>query len=64
MELNLVPLSVLTDEELLSRVYVDREQHSDVVIELVTRLEHALDELSRPVRSVDTLMKELNGSNT
>lgn len=59
MEVNLVPLSVLTDDELLSRVYADRENSTDVVVELATRLEHALAELGeRRVGTGDVVTRQ------
>lgn len=46
--MNNTPYAHLSDEELLSRVYMDRELMSAIAIELAIRLEHALDELARP----------------
>jgi hypothetical protein len=45
MNNNLTPFSSLTDEEILSRVFMVKERLSTLEIELAIRLEHALDQL-------------------
>lgn len=46
---DLLPLSSLTDEELLALAYNSRNKDTTALtVELATRLEHALDELRKP----------------
>lgn len=51
----LIPLSRLSDEELLGRLFItSQENKTPMEIELGIRLEHALDELAkRPKRAED-----------
>lgn len=47
MTTNFLPLSTLTDEELLGRVYISNPV-DPMILELAARLQHALDELHKP----------------
>lgn len=51
----MIPLSVLTDDELLGMLFItSQEKKTPMEIELATRLEHALAELAkRPKKAED-----------
>jgi hypothetical protein len=52
---DLVPLSSLSDEELLLRAYLEKERNP-LVTELALRLEHALDALEARTESLEELL--------
>lgn len=58
----LLPYSNLTDEELLRAVYVKQPPCSDLELELAARLEAALDELSRPVRTLEDVLRSVEAA--
>ena len=57
MSNDFLPHSNLTDEELLSRVYLSNDV-SPIMLELATRLQHALDELRTPKQDINTLLSK------
>lgn len=54
---DVIPFSHLTDEDLLRRVYAEKETLSALAIELAARLEHALDEL-HPNDDIETVLRK------
>lgn len=60
MNLDEMPYSTYTDEELLRILYTGKRVLSPIEIELTVRLEHALDELAvRPSAVGDLLMRHM-----
>lgn len=60
MDLETMPYSTYTDEELLRLLYTGKRVLSPVEIELTLRLEHALDELAaRPHAVGDMLTRHM-----
>lgn len=57
-------LTSLSDEELLKRVFLDRNA-TPMEMEMAVRLEHALDELAAKPLSMDEVLRrwEANGTN-
>lgn len=53
---DLLPLSNLTDEELLTRVYLCKEP-TPLATELAARLQHALDELAKKTDLYEMVMR-------
>lgn len=53
---DLLPLSNMDDEELLKHVYITKERRSALEIELANRLEHLINETSKPSESLDELL--------
>lgn len=56
MNIDEMPYSTYTDEELLRHLYTGTRVLSPVEMELTLRLEHALDELAARPTSVDELL--------
>ena len=54
--MNVTPLSTLTDSEILQWAYMTRENRSALEIELAVRLEHACDELRKRTMRVDDIV--------
>ena len=59
MTTNFLPLSALTDEELLGRVYITNTT-DPMVLELAARLQHALDEMRKPRVSLDAVIASVS----
>lgn len=56
-----IPLSNLTDDELLGRVYISSDV-SPLALELATRLAHALDELRKPKANINDILNRYGRS--